>query len=791
MSGFHVPISSSPDPTTPDKTSRNGSNQFSFGATNPSTTPAGPPPSSARSFTPAGLPPSSVFGSSIFDGTGQVKPLSFSQQTPIKFNSPKSSMPQSFMRQSPISHHSGLSSKYKSSQRSFQDSRDDPYGNDESDNEHDSGGRYGDSYEDGYSDTAPDEDGQYEHDEDMNNFDPGATTAEPKSSRQTFDRSTDLLISQAGLKQGKDDSILDLEGSLGQSFRDHQKASTYGRIAKDMYGQMGIPPVQESDDLVLSTESIIASLYEGVGGADTDDLLHLALTRIPRELVKLWTEYDRKTAAHNSEEYAAVIGPGPKASGFARANFLAGLVLQIHHPQEGNVRRQGYSTKPLPQIMLEWMDEHHDPYPSQFEEIQAYRPSPANHRLFWDSILNGLLRGKVVAVVNLLKNAGWRHARTGLDDIRDKPGQVGFTGLALTNVEKVIGAAIQVLQQCPAVHGDWDIRGSDWTLFRLRISQALEDLKRFAEGRDRDPNQSILSERDEFGISSKASHSGSYSRIAKRAESQVPWHIYQNLLTLYSLVSGDSSAIIENSQDWCEATIGLLVWWDEGKHDRRLALGRSQGPYRVPSRDPDSEAYLRKLRRSFDSAIAESTDFQVNTLDPIEVGLASVLEGDAESVVGILRAWSGPISSAVAEVASLGGWLPHAEPRNLISLGNLDEDDMDVLGIHSSPGKVDGVKDQTLIAYAQSLSKRGQLKSKLVSGYSVVKEGWELAIGVLGRLDSAPRSEEMVGDFLNGFPLDSSTTVDKLWRLLNNLCMSHHAESTAEVRSQSLFLTLD
>ena len=129
---------------------------------------------------------------------------------------------------------------------------------------------------------------------------------------------------------------------------------------------------------------------------------------------------------------------------------------------------------------------------------------------------------------------------------------------------------------------------------------------------------------------------------------------------------GDSNAIIENAQDWCEATVGLLVWWDEGKDDRRLALGRSQSNYRVASRESDAVSYRRKLRRAFQLATADTTDFKVNSADMVEVGLVSLFEGNIEAVVGFLKGWSGPLSSAVAEIASLGGWLPPAEEKNLI-----------------------------------------------------------------------------------------------------------------------------
>ena len=243
---------------------------------------------------------------------------------------------------------------------------------------------------------------------------------------------------------------------------------------------------------------------------------------------------------------------------------------------------------------------------------------------------------------------------------------------------------------------------------------------------------------------------------------------------------GDKNTIIESAQDWCEATIGLLAWWDEGKEDRRVALGRSRLSQRGYVED-DSILFFRKLRKSFECATAETTDFQVNSLNPVEVALAAVFEGDYEAVIGFLRAWSGPVSSAVAEVATIGGWLPPTEPQSLINMDSLDQDDMDLLGITSS-SKPDGVKDQTLITYANSVSRRGELKTtKSLGPKQASREGWELAIAILGRLESASRSEEMVGSFLKGFKLDSSAMVDKLWLLLNDVGMGRHAETTAQV----------
>jgi hypothetical protein len=800
MSGFQVPLSSSP-PSTPDRSSKDSTRQHSFGVSNPSTTPAGPPPSSAGSFTPAGPPPSSVFGSSRFGSLQNDQPfpsLRFSKETALKPSNQQfsnsgfspSAAPQA--RPSRAAHPSSLSNEYKAPSIgrklggfSAELDEDDDEEEQEEDAEDGQGGR--DGGEDDYSD-EPDhnmegeEDGYYEDDGNMedlrfNSSGPGRSS---NANNYSTSQRSDLL------RRSREEDLMDFGRSIEGPKQGRPKDSMFARIAKDIYNQMDTPAVEESDDLVLRTEEIILRLYEeGIKAIEDEDALNVTLAVIPAELLKLWADYSIITSAHISEEYATAIGPGPKASNFAKANFLASLLLRLHHPGLVNsansesrrlsLQRSSISVslegklKQIPLLLLEWMDDYHDPYPSQLDEIQGHRPSPANHRLFWDTILNSLLRGRVVAVVNALKTAGWRHARHAIEDVRENASQVGYTGMALTNIERVISDAVQVLQQCPAMRGDWNVRDSDWTLFRLRIDQALENLKRFAEGRNRG-----LDAGDSFGNSGSQSYTG----IAKKAESQVPWHIYQNLVTMYNLILGDANAIVENSQDWCEATIGLVVWWNPGRDDQRMTLSRSQ----VFHEETDSETYLQKLADSFYRATSGSTEFQVNTLDPIEVGLANSFEGDVEAVIGFLRAWSGPISSAVAEVAALGGWLPRVESQALISMDNLDQDDMDLLGLGPSSSQVDDIKDHTLIVYAASLAERRKMETTPSFGrLKTVREGWEMAIEVLGRLDSVSRSEQEVGHLLDDFPLDSGATVNKLLRLLNDLGMTDLARKIAEV----------
>jgi hypothetical protein len=115
-------------------------------------------------------------------------------------------------------------------------------------------------------------------------------------------------------------------------------------------------------------------------------------------------------------------------------------------------------------------------------------------------------------------------------------------------------------------------------------------------------------------------------------------------------------------------------------------------------------------------------------------------------------------------------------------------DDLEVLGMDpGAPDEIDGIKDSTLVQYAQALADYEGLSAvKDRAGFS--REGWELSISVLGRMDSPERSEEMVRDIVEHLvqelDVDSNAMVDRLWTLLNELGMIEFAEDTTEVSFQ-------
>ncbi|KFY65142.1 hypothetical protein V496_02775 [Pseudogymnoascus sp. VKM F-4515 (FW-2607)] len=777
MPSFRVPdsYSSSPQPSTPERRRDGAFNPF--GASNPSTTPAGAPPSSAGSFTPVGPPPSSILGSSRLDfgdSNRPLQPLNFGRSPAApQFDSPEPSPAFNSFGQAAGNKRSGLSHEFRASDFGLE--QDAAYTHDERNNaseyQLDEGGDY--SIDDISRMADEMDEDRYGNEQDLLGFD---NSIPGYGARNTSFGQSDFR-SSGSLGRDPNDEVASLRRSIEDPGQNFPENFTFSRIAKDFYSQMDPPEIREEDDLVLKSEALIARLYREGIRKNEDEQAHTEVTTvIPNEILKLWAINHERTKPHKAQEYPTAIGPGPGASGFAYAYFLGSALLSLHNPSEVEGK---HSLKSVPQVLLEWMGEHHDPYPAQLSAILSSRPSPTHHRQFWNTVVNSLLRGRVRGVVNALQTAGWEHARQGVDEVRNPDGG-GYSGRALINVEKVAGEMLEVLYQCPALREDWETTNSDWTLFRLKASQGLENLRRFAEGKDQPEEEPPTFEASNFGMFSMAK---SYSGAARKAESRVPWEVYQNLTSMYNLMLGDVTSIVENAQDWCEATVGLMIWWSQPHNDRRTALGRS---YRKQTKPPTP---FGQLTEAFHLATSDSTDFHVNTADMIEVGLASVFEFDVESAFGILGSLSAPVSSATVEVASVTGWLPSTASKNRIGMSDsLDQDDMDLLGLNQLPSQQsEDTKSKIMVAYAEALYEQGRtLEYTDKNKPRIARESWEVAIEVLARLDSAERSEKEVGRLIGDLPLEDGPTVDKLWRLLNDIGMTVHSESVAEEYANSL-----
>lgn len=833
MSTWTVPLSSSP-PSTP------GSHQKyknSF-ASNISTTPAGAPPSTTKSFTPAGPPPSSVFGSSLVEShntTYQSNTDIFMDEVSVLSHngfSSKLNHPSKVAQSATSYNHSTQYPDFEVSKTALNGtlknhSFDSSLFSRQTDN--------GDFLED--PEVIDEEDEQENEDEDCSGESERSfmIDAESQPSRPVNPKnllSNDMLMSDGdldnasgsssengaprGVKRSRVGAVIHSSSTYGRKARAPNEDSAIPIIARNIASQTGVAKLDDPDNLILKTEVIVNQLNTThTDSGEQEETLDITLPAVIEELKTLWHACRDDILNKPAIEDDCIIGIGPSenAPAVLKAIFLAPLLLQLHHPPAARGKQAFATARPnrsplfstslqspykptkltaLPKVLVDWLSDCHDPYKTAIVSLLGHQPNPTSHLNFWDLLFSITLRGQISQVIMLLKKADFKIARTARED---GLGQDGYHGMQLGNIERAINRAIQLLEHCPAVQDeDWNVAGSEWRLFRKRVEQALDDLAIFAEGhdRDRDPTESAF-EAENFGIKSPIMN---MSHSARRAESRVPWTIYQNLKTMYGILLGGTPEILSSAQDWVEATIGLAVWWDGDGDDDEVAVGSLSMTRRSlrlsQSRDTrlvdlnPTVAYLRRLSFAFEQATEDSNDdlFKINSLNPLEIGLASIFQGNADGVIGILRGWSLPVVSAVVEVATLGGWCESPPGPGLID--DFNESDLMVLSSYGQP--MQGAnRDRIAVEYADAISK----KDKIQDSNKEAKEGWELSIAVLTRLDDADLANKKVGELLSRIALSSDQRVDKILGICRNFNMDREAQAISEVFYYSLFDSSD
>ncbi|KJZ79512.1 hypothetical protein HIM_00981 [Hirsutella minnesotensis 3608] len=774
---------SSPAPATPDRKG-NHAPGFSFLGDNPSTTPAGPPPSSVASYTPAGAP-SEAWGSSMARGMASSKPADFAAQS-------QGGAGRSLFGRSDASNASlGRSIRGRERQpsalsRQFTvDEEDEESENEQSEPElppH-PGGLFRTSTsrsKTGEASTGDDFEAEMEkyiqqdieaEAEDAQDSEYTASSGEASEEGDMFlnMRHDDRAYGQPVI--GEEDDLM-MFSAPGASERVRKEAEDIFRrssarlgglskgqeyqfaiMARDFYTRHEPATITESADLILRTEELACKLYnEGVGPKEDAEKLDSSLSNVTFQLVQTWNDFVDTLPQPEGEDLATV-GPGLQAAAFEKAAYIAQLILRIHHTRFDD-DAGGDKVPPLPEVLFDWLQTSHNLYPNQVREISRHKPSPACHHLFWQTLRCALLRGDVYGASQLLRNAGWEHVRRG------PRGDQAYAGKALENIRRFADATCDMLEQCPGMKADWEIRNGNWTLFRVQARGSLDRLTLFAEGN--------------LGGSGDQGQQ-SMSVMARKASSQIPWDVYENLQVVYGIVLGNHEAIMDTAQDWCEATVGLFGWWDDGtQHQQNLRMSQSFS-FAASIPQPPKPDYIERLALAFHTVLL--SDLTPNPINPVEVAIASAFEGNVNAVIGFLRVWSLPVASTVAEIASLGKWLPATRASKPLPMDTLDMEDLAVLGVTPpSQDEIEGIKDTTLVLYARELAGIDRL--------SPTRDGWELAIQVLGRMDLPEKADEVVGELLRDLlaTLDenSSTTVDKMWRILNDLGMIQYAEETAQ-----------
>ena len=801
---YQVPFSSSPQvPSTPGSIHRNRnllSTPASDLASNPSTTPAGPPPSSVASFTPADPPPSSRFGSSQL---GSGKSLFKKKQSAALNSGPrvnanpfsKKINEDKLARYLDKTGHVdfGSSNGYSAATRFDRSSASKANGS----------GKY--AYEEGSEDLdAASESEGSEEEAYQAAMELDARVEHGLSKDRTVDLGSSFMgDTPRGVKRSRGGAKLPVTSSRNPKKQSKPRTdSTLSGVAKNLATNLGVAGLKESDSVILGTEEIIQADLHGLSPLRDSPERNTTpiLRKVSESLSRFWRFSRDQYEVDNEPEADVIIGVGPNEDepSLHKATFLASLLLQLRHPPEARGKQalavarlsqsstasRPYPQNPgpsnptaLPKVLIDWLEYYHNPYYTAVVDVMRYEPNPTAHHNFWDVVSSLLLRGKLADVVLLLKRAKFQYARTARDD---GLGSGGYHNAQIKNIDRAVSRAIQVLERCPNLQDeDWNVTNNEWTIFRKHIHQAVDDLTIFAEGRDRDsdPTESTL-EASNFGLRKTTTD---FSQTSRKAESRVPWQIYQNLKALYAITLGGQVEIMAQAQDWVEATIGLTIWWD-GDDDEPVPVGslamtrRSlrqshSGNVRLVDVKP-AVAYLRRLADAF-ALVTDPSDndsFQINSMNPVEVGLACVFESEVEGVISLLRAWSLSVASAVAEVAGLGGWFVRSGGVNLMGFSTNE--------IQLEP-ELDLTMDSILVDYAAITSERDKFQGK---PKGIIVEGWELSIALLKRLHDQKLAKELAGQLLDNLPVQSDERVGKILETCEKFKLSEEARRITEVR---------
>ncbi|KAL4801943.1 hypothetical protein BDV18DRAFT_147875 [Aspergillus unguis] len=594
-----------------------------------------------------------------------------------------------------------------------------------------------------------------------------------------FPQRKSIYSNPANAKRPKLDEKWASQSPLRNAKLSPKKNSTIPAIVRSFAARGRKAASEEPSDFIIHTEDEIARMYDETRQAQyNDEYLQEAVGKICDALSNAWYSQPNNGGT--------AIGPGDNAQNYMKAGFLGSLLLQLHHPPT-TAKATGFPTfgfpaqramklggrssiVPIPKVLLDWIETHN----SLTGDIQALKQvdsDPAASPNFWEIVNATILRGRLSDTSQILRAADFSHARSALED--GLP-QAGYRGAQLQNIQRCINKALQVLEACPGTqHDTWDVRDPEWSLYRKRVLAAMTDLEEFAEGDDQPaapPTTGNSFQAVNFGLGPTPFQGTSFTESARMAESKVPWTIYQNLRSMYRIILGDPSAIMNNAESWVEATIALTVWWD-GEDDEDVPGGNFLRTSEPQSEDP----YLRRLSRAFGHVTSKDGEegFRINSLSGLEVGLAAVFEGDVEGVLELIQTWSLCVAAAVAEVASVGGWLEASVGRP----AGLSEDDLMVLSYgqndRAPTHKVN--RDDVLSAYASGLAERRSIEN--VSGS---REGWELALEVLSRLDDNTKMQKAVSELLDKLPLDTAEQLDKVVLLCSELGLIKEGRRVSE-----------
>jgi hypothetical protein len=556
-------------------------------------------------------------------------------------------------------------------------------------------------------------------------------------------------------------------------------------ITKGIAASQGPAKLREPDTLIVETERVLDQLfksdYTGTrSDAFFDDAAH--------DLLKVWDEHGQLSSG---EVTADTFGPQDDRNVIGKANFIASLLLQLHHPaatqvpqeeahlslslrslRAGDQQRNVY----MPKILFEWLNEHHDPAGDMLAGVLEYQRGYALAPDFWDCIYSCIFRGRFGQAIQILEGANF-------------PAADQYSDREIENMQSVIDRTCEFVAKCPALkNDDWNMKGSAWKFYRQQAERGLAALRDFVEGGM--PGSDDLAGFNKSGRRNQPT----LSTASRRAELEFPYEIYESLQEVYKLLMGNQEDLGKSAFDWLEATMGLTAWWDgeDGPvPSGSLARSRQSVNRMQHSRPVDvtpALAYRQRLAATLAQVLDEGDLKQTfDASDPLHIALASVLQSDVDSALTIMKGWSITITAATAELADAAGWLHSSRPGSRGAMRGLDQSDLMVLSYGSeSVSNRTSIKDEILVEYAGLLASKPQIQTSI---QGLPLEGWQLALTILARVDDVQAVDSKANSILDKIPLDSTERVDALLDLCADLSFTSYSTKIAEVSSSNLLLS--
>ncbi|TGZ84498.1 hypothetical protein EX30DRAFT_1369 [Ascodesmis nigricans] len=572
-------------------------------------------------------------------------------------------------------------------------------------------------------------------------------------------------------------------------------------------------PATEPKELILRTEQLMEELAGLLGATSPNSDDEYSDSDVDMDGPQaLPLEIKEEQIRKYSKQFLtalqqAALKTGGRRDPLAIAYHTCSLLLPLHH-----------STASTAEVLRKWLF-HSSPYPSaaNLKNFKTFHPNYVCSSDFWPIVTHLTLRGEIHEVIDIIHRGKWdllckdtpvSSAPSFQASASGKASKTRYTSTEVSAIKQAISQFLFVLQKTPGkgrnsylpphqlfyppnITLDSPGTPAEWRIYRGSAIKACSELlgippmdqqRKKTDDEDETDDSYYAPAASGFGFGSSSNQpkdSGFTSR-------KLPAEFTRNLRVLYEILQGNRDTILSASETWQEAVVALTTWTrevddlsDEDEQDENWAYDPdtplTEGDlYIVRQRLQDRE--LERLQNTFEE-LMEAGDHPLDSTDYMQIGAASAISLDPEIIQEIAK-HSLLAASAVVEIGGYAGWVlrekKEREGGRSNMLDEFEEDEMQLLGISASDirGDPEGMRmavenENVLRSYVAAL-----MGTEWIDEETDV-EGWEIAAGVMGRIENG---RELAEQLLPQLPPSSPSRTSKL---IIHCSTTPHLASTA------------